>query len=208
MTHKGRKMIIRKLFKFEGAHIVRNCSSDRCKRSIHGHSYVVEVFFTSKGLDNGQMVMDFGLMKGNIKDLIDSFDHAYSYWDKEGVEFTNFIHDNSARWVSMPVSPSAEAYSLMLFYVIDKMVKATQFNNGERDVELTSVRVHETTTGYAESFRDDLEYCTFKLEDIEFSEQIRHEWSDYEMYSNLIDYTNGILSTKPFINPAVTLQVV
>ncbi|MBP8064536.1 MAG: 6-carboxytetrahydropterin synthase QueD, partial [Acinetobacter sp.] len=31
-------MIIRKLFKFENAHVVRNCTSDRCKRSIHGHS--------------------------------------------------------------------------------------------------------------------------------------------------------------------------
>ena len=44
-------MIIRKLFKFEGAHIVRDCSSDRCKFSIHGHSYVVEVFLTSDKLD-------------------------------------------------------------------------------------------------------------------------------------------------------------
>ena len=76
-------MIIRKLFKFEGAHIVRNCSSVRCKKSIHGHSYVVEVFFSSDGFDNGMMVMDFGLMKGTIKDFIDGFDHAYSMWDKE-----------------------------------------------------------------------------------------------------------------------------
>jgi len=35
-------MLIRKLFRFENAHIVRNCSSDRCSRSLHGHSYVVE----------------------------------------------------------------------------------------------------------------------------------------------------------------------
>jgi 6-pyruvoyltetrahydropterin/6-carboxytetrahydropterin synthase len=43
-------MIIRKQFKFEGAHIVRNCTTRRCKKSIHGHSYVVEVFFTSNKL--------------------------------------------------------------------------------------------------------------------------------------------------------------
>ena len=36
-------MLIRKLYGFENAHIVRNCSSDRCRRSIHGHSYKVEV---------------------------------------------------------------------------------------------------------------------------------------------------------------------
>ena len=69
-------MIIRKLFKFENAHIVRNCMSDRCKYSIHGHSYKVEVIIESNFLDNGHMVMDFGLLKGDIKRIIDNFDHA------------------------------------------------------------------------------------------------------------------------------------
>ena len=35
-------MIIRKLFKFENAHIVRGCSTQRCRASLHGHSYKVE----------------------------------------------------------------------------------------------------------------------------------------------------------------------
>ena len=52
-------MLIRKQFKFEGAHIVRNCSSQRCRENIHGHSYIVEVFITSDKLDDGYMVMDF-----------------------------------------------------------------------------------------------------------------------------------------------------
>jgi 6-pyruvoyl tetrahydropterin synthase/QueD family protein len=69
-------MLIRKLFRFENAHIVRNCSSDRCSRSIHGHSYQVEILLEAHALDNGQMIYDFGLLKGHIKDLIDSFDHA------------------------------------------------------------------------------------------------------------------------------------
>ena len=111
-------MIIRKLFRFEGAHIVRNCSSVRCKKSIHGHSYVVEVFFTAKGFDNGQMLLDFGLMKGTIKDVVDAFDHAYSLWDKEEEKFQTFMTENSDRYITMPVSPSAEAYSCACFIVI------------------------------------------------------------------------------------------
>ncbi len=203
-------MIIRKLFKFEGAHIVRNCSSVRCKKSIHGHSYVVEVFFTSKGLDNGQMVMDFGLMKGNIKDLIDSFDHAYSMWDKETDEFKKFMVENSERYITMPVSPSAEAYSLMFLMLVDKVVNATSFNNGEVGVEVTSVRVHETVTGYAESFRDDLdpknfEHTPFKLEDIHFSQGIKDEWKDPEMYDKLIEASKT--DSKCFINEVVEQQV-
>ncbi|MEL0028882.1 MAG: 6-carboxytetrahydropterin synthase, partial [Perlucidibaca sp.] len=47
-------MLIRKLFRFENAHIVRNCSSDRCRRSIHGHSYQVEVLLEAHALDHGQ----------------------------------------------------------------------------------------------------------------------------------------------------------
>jgi len=199
-------MIIRKLFKFEGAHIVRNCSSERCKHSIHGHSYVVELFFTANGLDNGQMVMDFGLMKGTIKDFIDGFDHAYSMWTKESVEFKSFMKENSDRWVEMPVSPSAEAYSLMFLYVIDKIINATEFNNGEKGVEVFSVRVHETTTGYAESFRSDLDFAKFKLVDIVLSDGITSEFSDSNMYKKLVEYTNNG-GYKPFINSIVEQQV-
>lgn len=199
-------MIIRKLFKFEGAHIVRNCSSVRCKKSIHGHSYRVEVFFSSKGLDNGQMVMDFGLMKSTIKDYIDGFDHAYSMWNKESDEFKTFMKESSDRWINMPVSPSAEAYSLMFLYVIDKIVKATEFNNGEKDVKVHSVRVHETDTGYAESFREDLEWFNFTLEDIVISPGVKAEYTDPSMFEKLISYTkNG--GQKPFVNSTVQQQV-
>lgn len=193
-------MIIRKKFSFQGAHIVRNCSSNRCKFSIHGHSYIVEVFFTSQGLDTGQMVYDFGLTKGTIKDLIDSFDHAYSAWNKESDKFLNFIKQNSARYILMPVSPSAEMYSLMLFYIIDKILQNTRFGNGEKDVQLHSVRVHETETGYAESLREDLKYWDFSLEDIIFSQQVKDEWSDPEMYDKLIE-------GKQFINPIPKQQI-
>ncbi len=204
-------MVIRKLFKFEGAHIVRNCSSIRCKQSIHGHSYVVEVFFTAKGFDNGMMLLDFGLMKGNIKELIDSFDHAYSMWNKETSEFKEFMITNSARWISMPVSPSAEAYALLLLYIIDKIVVATEFNNGEQDVEVSSVRVHETTTGYAEAYREDLKWFKYNLKDIIFSESIKTEWSDVKMYDDLIEWwelgSAGILKEKLFKNPVIEQQV-
>lgn len=64
------RMLIRKLFKFENAHIVRNCTSDRCKRSIHGHSYKVELLLKANRLDHGQMVYDFGLLKGSLRNSL------------------------------------------------------------------------------------------------------------------------------------------
>ena len=200
-------MKIRKLFKFEGAHIVRNCSSERCKKSIHGHSYIVEVFFTGSGLDNGHMIMDFGLMKTTIKDFIDGFDHAYSLWHKESQDFKNFMIENSDRWIEMPVSPSAEAYSLMFLYVIDKIVQATEFNNGEQNVQVSSVRVHETATGYAESYREDLDLVTYDLNDIKLSVQVQDEFSDPQMFKKLKAYGAQELSDKPFVNNIVEQQI-
>jgi len=192
-------MIIRKKFKFEGAHIVRDCSSDRCKKNIHGHSYIVEVFITSKGIDNGGMVMDFGLTKKSISDFIDSFDHCYSMWSKESEDFKDFMREENERLVEMPVTPSAEMYSLMFFFVIDKIIKNTEFNNGEQSVELHSVRVHETETGHAESFRDDLEYWNYTLQDIKISSQIMSEWKNPGMWWDLIHEVK-------FVNPIVELK--
>ena len=61
-------MLIRKLFKFENAYMLMELyTSDRCKRSIHGHSYKVELLLKASRLDHGQMVYDFGLLKGVIK---------------------------------------------------------------------------------------------------------------------------------------------
>lgn len=179
-------MIIRKKFKFEGAHIVRNCSTDRCKKSIHGHSYEVEVFFTSNKLDNGYMVLDFGLTKKHIKDIIDSFDHAYSLWSGESEEFKNFFKTNSARWIEMPASPSAESYSLMFLKLIDLILKNTDFVNAEGKVQVSSVRVHETDTGYAEAFRDDMDMIELDLNKIIFSTQVMNEWKNKDELQNIL----------------------
>lgn len=194
-------MIIRKLFKFEGAHIVRDCSSDRCKKSIHGHSYIVELFFESNSLDNGQMVVDFGLLKGSIRDIIDSFDHSYSLWDKEKNDFKEFITTHSDRYVIMPVSPTAEMYSLMFFAVIKHILDLTKFNNGEKNVELKSVRVHETDTGYAESNAYDyinIWMPTYNIKDIVFSEGITKEWKNPSMWDDVLTGNKEL-----FINPKI-----
>lgn len=179
-------MIIRKQFKFEGAHIVRNCSTSRCKKSIHGHSYIVEVFFTSNKLDNGYMILDFGLTKKHIKNIIDSFDHAYSLWQGESDEFKNFFKSNSERWIQMPISPSAESYSLMFLKFIDLILKNTTLSNGEGDVKVSSVRVHETQTGYAEAFRSDIDMIELDLNKVVFSQQVMNEWEEKEELQKIL----------------------
>lgn len=196
-------MLIRKLFKFENAHIVRNCSSDRCRRSIHGHSYKVEVLLEAHAFDHGQMVYDFGLMKGTIRDVIDAFDHAICFWDRDEADYIAWAKHYSARWIAMPVSPSAEQFSRLFFVLIDAILKNTDMANGEHDVVLHSVIAHETETGYAQCFRDDAynpRMGAIGLTDIVFSEQCKAEWRDPAMLDKL-------LRGEKFVNPAVPLQV-
>lgn len=196
-------MLIRKLFKFENAHVVRNCTSDRCKRSIHGHSYKVELLLKASKLDHGQMVYDFGLLKGVIKDLFDSFDHAICFWEKDDPQYIDACQTFSARWISLPVSPSAEQFSRIFFYIAQQVLQSTVTQNGEGDVEVYSVIVHETDTGYAQSFIEDIQneqMGILSLDRIVFSEQIQIEWANPRMYEDL---KTGI----KFNNPQVDLQV-
>ena len=183
-------MIIRKLFKFENAHIVRNCTSRRCSKSIHGHSYKVEVKLKSNFLDNGQMVYDFGLMKLYIKDLIDSFDHAITLWSGDNPEYIEFAKRFSERWIELPVNPSAEQFSRVFFLMVDKVLKLMEFKNGEKEVKVHSIIVHETDTGYAECFREDAYNFDgmgeIKLEDIKFSDRIKKEWKDENLWDKIL----------------------
>ena len=183
-------MIIRKLFKFENAHIVRNCTSRRCSRSIHGHSYKAEIKLKSNFLDKGEMVYDFGLMKLYIKDLIDSFDHAITLWRGDNPEYIEFAKKFSERWVELPVNPSAEQFSRVFFLMVEKVLELMEFKNNEKNVKVHSVIVHETDTGYAECFRNDAynfeNMGKIELEDIIFSERIRKEWKDNKMWEKIL----------------------
>ncbi len=181
-------MIIRKLFEFENAHIVRFCSSKRCKSSIHGHSYKVEILLESDYLDNAGMVYDFGLLKKEIKQIIDSFDHAITLFNQDDENYLNEMKKYSQRWISLPVNVSAENFCRVFFILIDALLKQTKMINGEQGVNLQSIIVHETRTGYAQGFKEDAyskNMPKISLEDIEFSSAIKAEWSDINFYEKL-----------------------
>lgn len=189
-------MIIRKLFKFEGSHIVRNCTSDRCSHSLHGHSYKVELFLTADHLDNAGMVVDFGLL-GNFKELVDLFDHTHLLWSKDNEIYKSFIKSINDRWIILPCNPSAEMLASMFFACFTAILGNTKFNNGEGDIRVKSVRVHETDTGYAEAdVNDYARYLELYPEEIEVSPflaktEIYHKFS----------------CEDKFMNPKIELQV-
>ena len=192
-------MIIRKLFKFENAHIVRGCSTQRCSQNIHGHSYQVEVLLESNYLDNGQMVYDFGLMKLSIKEIIDSFDHTITLYSGDSSEYIADMKKHSARWIELPVSPSAEQFSRVFFLLIERIIECSVMCNGERDVRLHSIIVHETQSGYAQCFYEDAHsklMGNIDLANITFSPQIMSEWSQTSLFDD-------ILHLQPIKNPQI-----
>ncbi len=193
-------MIIRKEYKFENAHIVRDCSTLRCSQNIHGHSYRVEVMLESNYLDDGQMVYDFGLTKLYIKEFIDSFDHAITLYNRDNPEYLKDMKKHSKRWIELPVNPSAEQFSRVFFIVIDSILSLSTMNNNEKEVNLYSIIVHETQTGYAQCFRKDAYSENMGLinkEDIKFSKQIESEWRDKEFWNNILK--SNTLNTPKFV---------
>lgn len=196
-------MLIRKLFKFENAHIVRGCSTRRCSHSIHGHSYKVEVLLTAVTLDHGQMLYDFGLLKAAITNRIDAFDHAITVWDGDEQQYREDMLRHSERWIVIPVSPSAEQFSRLFFRLIDHALQQASYNNGEQGVQLSSIIVHETDTGYAQCFREDAEnprMGPINLVDIQFSPALLEECPDLQQLT--------MVTTKDNPTPDSTIEEV
>lgn len=194
-------MVIRKEFRVESAHIVRNCTSKRCSHSVHGHSAVIEVFLESRHLDNAQMVYDFGLLKGTVKQFIDSMDHCYLLCSKDAPDFKAFMKRENDRWIEMPFNPSAEMLSVFLFKNIRDIIRRTVTANGEQAVSVKAVRYHETTTGYAEADAQDVDRLWDENWKVEYSDGVREDWS-----KDLVSVMNGEFVANPRIEQQINLK--
>lgn len=172
-------MLITKIFKVESSHRVVNCTSERCKYSLHGHSAVIEITLDCSKPDNGGMGYDFGLMKGSIKDFVDSMDHCNLFYKYDDQVYVDFIKKFNQRWISLPVTPSAEFLSAFIFKICDYILNNTVMLNGEGYVKVHSVKYHETSTGSATCFREDLDgWANYRKNDIVFSEGVKKDWGD------------------------------
>jgi len=69
--------------------------------------------------------------------------------------------------------------------------------NGEKDIKLHSVIIHETDTGYAQCFRDDAfnsNMGNIDIMDIVFSDEVQNSWQNKKLYYKLVNHLS-------FINP-------
>ena len=194
-------MIIRKRFRVESSHVVRNCTSERCSHSHHGHSAVIDVFFEGRHLDNAQMLMDFGLMKGTIKEWIDSMDHCALICTKDDPEYVEFFKKFNDRYILIPFNPSAEMLSIFIMHYINKILDNTVFNNDEGSIRCVNVEYNETVTGMAR--------CDKLDEDLNW----RDEWDDHIVFSDGVvkDWSESLKEFmkcgKTIINPIIKQQI-
>jgi 6-pyruvoyltetrahydropterin/6-carboxytetrahydropterin synthase len=71
----------------------------------------------------------------------------------------------------------------------ERVLAVTQMQNGEREVKLHSIIVHETDTGYAQAFKEDAHSSLMgmiNLSQIIFSDQIKDEWCDRGLWDKLL----------------------
>ncbi|MDX9800201.1 MAG: 6-carboxytetrahydropterin synthase QueD [Spirochaetia bacterium] len=58
---------------FAAAHYLKNYHG-KCE-NLHGHNYKVRVYVKGRELDPGGMLLDFGILKKMLKNILEEFDH-------------------------------------------------------------------------------------------------------------------------------------
>jgi 6-pyruvoyltetrahydropterin/6-carboxytetrahydropterin synthase len=76
-----------KTFEFAAAHSLDNAPDGHKCRSVHGHSYRVDVHVTGPVIPQRGWVIDFGMLKDIVQPVIDRLDHC-NLNDVEGLEHT------------------------------------------------------------------------------------------------------------------------
>jgi len=141
-----------KEFSFESAHALDGY--DGLCREIHGHSY--RLFVTVKGepsCDENDpklgMVMDFGDLKRVVNsEIVERLDHSFVLRDSEqNGELREMLGTKFKKVVLVDYQPTCEN---MLADFAERLQRALPAN-----VQLHSLRLHETATSYAEWFASD-----------------------------------------------------
>lgn len=141
-----------KEFSFEAAHSLEGY--DGACREIHGHSY--RLFVTVKGepstdeYDPKQgMVMDFGLLKRIVNEqIISQLDHSFIVRRSEqGFQLLDMLGEHYHNIVMVDYQPTCEN---LLSDFAERLLESLP-----DEVELYSLRLHETASSYAEWFAED-----------------------------------------------------
>jgi 6-pyruvoyltetrahydropterin/6-carboxytetrahydropterin synthase len=107
---------------FAAAHNLRGYSGN-CE-SLHGHNFLVEAVLSGENLDECGMFVDFKVLKRELTNILDRFDHTYLN------EFSPFDQ----------INPTSENLAMYIFNALKEVF-------GEK---MECVKVFETATSVAE----------------------------------------------------------
>lgn len=138
---------VRKMFRFEAAHILATAHSRACTACVHGHSYRVELFLVSRKLNKDGMVVDFGLLKEKCRAVFDRWDHALFL--PRHIRLSMEVPD-TGKVLRIMGNPTAERMARELFERLSADLRETL----GKKIRVERVRVHETETGWAEYWED------------------------------------------------------
>ncbi|MBR2429043.1 MAG: 6-carboxytetrahydropterin synthase [Alistipes sp.] len=141
-----------KEFTFEAAHMLEGY--DGLCREIHGHSY--RLFVTVKGEPQSDpdspklgMVMDFGVLKRIVNEqIVDRLDHSLMMRNTLAAEDT--MAALGARFTRVILTEYQPTCENMLADFAERLLGALP-----DDIELHSLRLHETATSFAEWYASD-----------------------------------------------------
>lgn len=109
---------------FDSAHFLANYEG-KCS-NIHGHRWRVEIEVQSQSLINGGqldgMVIDFGDLKKDVKEIVDYYDHALIIQENTmRKETLQCLSQDGFRILEVKFRPTAENFSFFFFkYMQDK----------------------------------------------------------------------------------------
>lgn len=147
------KIRLSKEFRFEMAHALWNY--DGLCKNIHGHSYILRVTVIGTPINddthvkNG-MVMDFGDLKRIVNEqIVDRLDHTVVLNEKSPYQKVLELPQMGGRHVITPYQPTCENMLVDFAQRIKSQLP--------KNVELHSLRLHETANSFAEWFAEDNE---------------------------------------------------
>lgn len=88
---------------FEAAHFIEGYAG-KCAR-LHGHNWTVEAIIRGEELDELGMLVDFKILKAELKKILDDFDHRFLN-ELETFAQDNPTAENIARKIYQRLAPS------------------------------------------------------------------------------------------------------
>lgn len=109
---------IRKSFKVPVGHRLMK-HNGLCK-NIHGHNIKIDIQLSCHGLDNNDMVMDFGIISNLVGYIISGLDHAtlLNKEDEESIKYVKTCGYEDKKLFVFPSDPTAE---YLAYWIYDQL---------------------------------------------------------------------------------------